>query len=339
MTLRSLTLSAATVFLAILALAGISSLPAPAGTLLAPQAPQIGWELRWPQTDFSRSTVPFGEILSGGVPKDGIPSVDEPQFHPVSAEATLEGPEPVVALELSGEARAYPIRYLIWHEIVNDVVAGLPVAVTYCPLCNSALVFESRLDNQDLTFGVSGNLRNSDLIMYDRQSETWWQQFGGEGIVGEHAGRVLTAIPVRLESWESFRERNPDGLVMSQPAASRPYGSNPYVRYDSASTPFLYRGEMPPDGIDPLSRVVRVGDMAWPLTRLREEGEILESGLRLHWRPGQSSALDTRRIAAGRDVGNVVVTDAETNELVVHEVVFAFVFQAFEPDGSWMRGS
>ena len=313
-------------------------LATPAAALLPPQTPLSGWAVEWPDTDFSRSTVDFGEILSGGPPKDGIPAVDDPEHGPVSGEDRLTPREPVVSLEIGGAARAYPIRYLIWHEIVNDRLAGTPVAVTFCPLCNSALVFVGRLDGTDLTFGVTGKLRNSDLIMYDRQSESWWQQFLGEGIVGIHAGRQLETLPVRLESWESFRDRHPEGEVMQRPGIRRNYGYNPYVGYDGSASPFLYQGEMPPPDISPLSRVVRVGDRAWPLSRLRLEGEIVEAGLRLTWSFGQASALDSGDITQGREVGNVVVVDAGTGELVVHEVIFAFVFQAFVPEGSWMRG-
>lgn len=311
-----------------------------ASTLLERQSPRPGWTSEWPDTDFSLSTVRFTEILSGGPPKDGIPSIDQPTFHLVTEEGELDPQEPVVSLDYMGVSRAYPVRYLIWHEIVNDEIAGVPLVITYCPLCNSALVFVARLDGQDLEFGVSGKLRHSDLIMYDRQSETWWQQFLGEGIVGEHAGRKLEALPILLESWQSFLDRRPSGEVMSQPdLARRPYGSNPYVGYDTSAFPFLYRGESPPIGIDPLSRVVRVGDRAWLLERLRSEGEIVEEGVRLVWREGQASALDTREISAGRDVGNVVVTNAGNGEPLVHEVVFAFVFQAFVPEGIWMRGT
>lgn len=329
---------------ALLALAALSVVIAsasPAATtgLLAPQDPRPGWANEWPDTDFTRSTVPYSEILSGGPPKDGIPSVDEPRFYAVAEEKDLGLREPVVSLDYMGVSRAYPVRYLIWHEIVNDEIKGVPLAVTYCPLCNSALVFVARLDGEDLEFGVSGKLRHSDLIMYDRQSETWWQQFLGQGIVGEHAGRSLEQVPVLLESWESYRDRRPEGEVMRQPDSPRAYGSNPYGGYDSSAFPFLYRGDSPPFGIEPLSRVVRVGDRAWPLERLRMEGEIVEEGIRLVWREGQASALDSRSIAEGRDVGNVAVTDAGTGDPLVHEVVFAFVFQAFVPDGAWMRGS
>jgi hypothetical protein len=244
-----------------------------------------------------------------------------------------------MVLELEDQpARAYPVRYLMWHEIVNDEAGGVPVAVTFCPLCNSGLIFDRRLDGQVLEFGVSGMLRHSDMIMYDRQTESWWQQFEGRAIVGELLGAELTPLPALLESWQSFRARNPDGLVMAQPTDYlRSYGLNPYVGYDTGH-PFLYAGEAPPHGIEPLARVVRVGNRAWPLSRLSLAGEITEAGYRLAWARGQASALDTGKIGDGREVGDVRVFDAATGAPVIHEVVFAFTFHAFEPEGIWMLG-
>jgi len=298
-----------------------------------------GLKRGWSETDFSRIAVDPSEILSGGPPKDGIPAITDPDLHPVAEEEALAPREPVMVYEPDGApAHAYPVRYLMWHEIVNDTVAGVPIAVTFCPLCNSGLVFDRRLGDRVLEFGVSGLLRHSDMIMYDRQTESWWQQFSGRGIVGELTGEELTALPARLESWQSFAARNPDGLVMSQPSGyGRPYGKNPYAGYDSGR-PFLYRGENPPHGIDPVARVLRIGERAWPLARLREAGELTEAGYRITWQEGQASALDSRRIGEGREVGDIRVEDAETGEPVVHEVVFAFAFHAFEPDGDWMLG-
>ena len=171
-----------------------------AGPVLA-QAPE-SWQRAFPKTDFSRHAVPYAEIRSGGVPKDGIPSIDDPEFAPVAARRDwLADREPVIGLSIDGDARAYPLRVLTWHEIVNDTVGGTPVAVTYCPLCNAAIVFEATVDGQRLSFGTTGKLRHSDLVMYDRQTGTWWQQFTGRGIVGAHTGRKLTFVPARLESW------------------------------------------------------------------------------------------------------------------------------------------
>lgn len=295
------------------------------------------WKAEWPETDFSTTSVEsWVEILSGGPPKDGIPAIDDPRFVTVSDKPTLEDAEAVITVELDGaRPRAYPIRYLTWHEIVNDDIGGVPVAVTFCPLCNSGLTFDRRVKGRVLSFGVSGKLRNSDMVMYDRETQSWWQQAIGEGIVGEMTGVELTPLPTWMESWGEFKARNPDGLVMATPGYSRPYGRNPYVGYDSSSRPFLYNGELPPHGIEPLARVVRVGDRAWPVERLRTAEEISEAGVTLSWASGQASALDAQGIADGRDVGTIRVRDGRGND-VPHDVLFAFAFHAFWPDGTWM---
>jgi len=308
--------------------------------LMAPMAMAQNRSLTaaWPNTNFEIATVDFAEIRSGGVPRDGIPAIDDPAYLPVSQETRLAEMEPVVTLVLEGERpRAFPIRYLTWHEIVNDTIGEVPVAVTFCPLCNSALAFDRRVAGDLLTFGVSGNLRHSDMIMFDRETESWWQQTTAEGIVGQYAGVRLDALPVWMESWSSFRAAYPEGLVMDQPDARRPYGRNPYVNYDSSAQPFLYSGENPPHGIDPLERVVRVGDQAWPLLRLAELGEVTEAGVTITWQAGKASALDTEVISEGRDVGQIRVRDGSGADLV-HDVMFAFAFHAFWPDGAWMLG-
>lgn len=297
------------------------------------------WRHEWPKTDFSKNTIDnWVEILSGGPPKDGIPAIDAPQFQRVANKRGIDNVEPVITVEIDGAVpRAYPIRYLMWHEIVNDSVGGVPVAVTFCPLCNSGLTFDRRVGGRTLSFGVSGKLRNSDMVMYDRETESWWQQAEGIGIVGELTGRTLKQLPTWMESWAEFKARNPNGLVMAEPAYNRDYGSNPYRKYDSSHRPFLYSGEVPPHGVAPLARVIRVGTRAWPLIRLAAVGEIKEAGVTLSWRAGQASALDTGRIGQGRDVGSVRVRDGQGRD-VPHDVMFAFSFHAFWPDGTWMLG-
>ena len=293
------------------------------------------WRMQgWKKTDFSKTSIDYKEILSGGPPKDGIPSIDKPKFVALDGAHGLQPKEPVVSLALGGEARAYPLRVLIWHEIVNDTLAGTPVSVTYCPLCNSAVVFDRRFDGKVLDFGTTGKLRNSDLVMYDRQTESWWQQFTGEAIVGHYMGRTLKTFPARLESFERFKARHPKGqvLVPNDPDM-RSYGRNPYVRYDSSVRPFLYSGDMP-EGISPMARVVVVETGGTPhavaLTLLRTKGELRVGDVTLSWEAGQNSALDTGEIASGRDVGNVMAKVGGKD--VRYDVTFAFVFHAFHPD-------
>jgi len=295
------------------------------------------WAPEWPNTDFETTSITnWSEIMSGGPPKDGIPALSDPSFIAVADEVRIEPREAVISVEIEGETpRAYPIRYLTWHEIVNDEVGGVPVAVTFCPLCNSGLVFDRRVKGQLRSFGVSGKLRNSDMVMFDRETESWWQQALGEGIVGVHTGDKLTQLPAWMESWEEFSARNPDALVMDEPDWPRSYGRNPYIAYDSSARPFLYNGENPPHDVPPLMRVVRIGERAWTLKRLRAEGEVSEAGVVISWASGQASALDAGTIGAGKDVGTIRVRDSAGKD-VAHDVMFAFAFHAFWPDGQWM---
>jgi hypothetical protein len=328
--------------IALMALFGVS-VDAGLGTLLADP---ISWRLEWPRTDFSKHGVPFAEIRSGGPPKDGIPAIDAPRFErlargkPMGWSAALGDTEPVIALSIGDDARAYPLRVLIWHEIANDTVGGTTVVVTYCPLCNAALVFDRLVDGRVLDFGTTGKLRHSDLVMYDRQTQSWWQQFTGDAIVGAMTGRRLRLVPSRLESFDRFRQRFPEGqvLIPSNPNA-RNYGRNPYVGYDATGQrPFLYNGSLP-EGIEPMERVVAVETApgrheAWALALLRRQGAVHSADLLIQWQPGQASALDKASIPAGRDVGNIIVQKQEKDQLVdvPYDVTFAFVFHAFRPN-------
>jgi hypothetical protein len=207
------------------------------------------WRAEWPRTDFAKRSVPLEEIQSGGPPKDGIPAIDRPHFLPVSEVRNwLDPREPVIVFERNGDARAYPLQILMFHEIANDTVGGVPVAVTFCPLCNASIVFHRRVQGAELDFGTTGKLRKSDLVMYDRQTESWWQQFTGQGIVGRYAGAILTQLPSTIASFEDFRKAYPRGRVLSrQTGFRRPYGRNPYRGYDRiGDMPFLFF-----DAVDP----------------------------------------------------------------------------------------
>ncbi|MGM0584862.1 MAG: DUF3179 domain-containing protein [Pseudomonadota bacterium] len=310
-----------------------------AGPALAfAQAAPESWLREWPRTDFSNSLVAFEEIFSGGPPKDGIPSIDAPRFDPVAeGRARHADREPVMSVEIDGDARAYPLSILVWHEIVNDTVGGVPVAVTFCPLCNSGVVFSREVDGVETTFGTTGKLRRSDLVMYDRATESWWQQFEGRAILGARAGTELERLPHRLENVADFAERRPGGRILRPPEpATRPYGRNPYAGYDQSARPMLYRGAYDGPG-RPLMRVVAVKgrDEAWSLPLLRERGVIRDGDLEIAWRPGQASALDAGRIAEGRDVGSVTVRRRGADGVwrdAVHDIPFAFAFRAFRPD-------
>jgi len=251
-------------------------------------------------------------VISGGPPPDGIPPIDEPTFEPAVEVDWLTDDEPVLAPAIGAPARAYPVRILIWHEIVNDTIDGRPVSITYCPLCNSALAFDRRLGDRVLTFGTSGSLYQSDLVMYDRQTESLFPQLEGRAIAGVLAGAELDRVPVQTITWAQFRDANPDGHVLSRDTGvNRDYGVNPNTGYDDPSSqPFLFDGE-PDPRLPPKERVAALGGdtdpVAVPLPILVEAG-VLE--VEVAGRPvvvwsldGLRSALDTRDITEGATIG------------------------------------
>ena len=181
-----------------------------------------------------KSIVPLEQIVSGGPPPDGIPSIDSPKFTSVKeADEILEDSELVVGLNVNGDIRAYPLQILVWHEIVNDNVGGVPVAITYCPLCFTNQIFNRTLqDGNVVEFGTSGKLYNSNLVMYDRTSDSLWSQGLAQGIVGKYAGVNLQRIPFDVANWKEWKELYPESKVLSrETGSSRPYGADPYGDY------------------------------------------------------------------------------------------------------------
>jgi hypothetical protein len=285
---------------------------AAAGPALSDRPPP-GAEVEF-RTDFSRHTLDYAEVLSGGPPKDGIPAIDAPRYVSVAAAAEWLAPrEPVVRVQIGDAARAYPLQVLTWHEIVNDELGGVPLTVTFCPLCNTAIVFERTVDGRVLDFGTTGRLRFSNLILYDRQTETWWQQATGEALAGDLTGRVLAKHPAEIVAWEAFAESHASGTVLSRETGHRrSYGRNPYAGYDDVGkTPFLYRGPPTPDAMPPMERVITIEGsndaVAFPY-RLLEQSRVAnetvgEQPVVVFWGAGTASALDASAISAGRDVG------------------------------------
>lgn len=273
---------------------------------------QLPWSEEWPNTDFSRATVDLGEFRSGGPPKDGIPAIDHPRFVSFAqADGWLEPKEPVIVVSLAGAARAYPLQILIYHEIVNDVVEDVPLSITFCPLCNASLVFDRRVGERLLDFGTTGKLRKSDLVMYDRQTESWWQQFTGEAIVGRLAGTQLAQHPATIVAYADFKEAYPQGVILSRETGyARPYGRNPYRGYDRiGDQPFLFSD--PVDSRLPaMERVlnVTVGEhhRLYPFSVFPHEpvinDQIGDLAVVVVSRKGTLSVLDRSTIAESRTV-------------------------------------
>jgi hypothetical protein len=279
-------------------------------------------------TDYATHSIDLSTLKSGGPPKDGIPSIDDPSFVSVDAAGDWIAPEePVILLEHGETARAYPLQILTHHEIVNDRIDGTPVAVTFCPLCYSALVFKRTLDGQVVEFGVSGLLRNSDLVMYDRKTETLWQQFTGEAIVGTLTGHTLKQLPSQIISFRQFADTHPDGTVLSRDTGyNRPYGRNPYAGYDDIEqTPFAFDGPVD-DRLPPMAKVVAVtiGDThkAYPHSTTEAERVIHDTvagrPLAVLHAPGAVSALDAARIARSKETGSTGVFDRRVNGRTLH---------------------
>jgi Protein of unknown function (DUF3179) len=221
-----------------------------------------------------------------------------------------------VALDVSGDARAYPVQSLMWHEIVNDTVGGTPVSVTYCPLCNSGLVFERVVNGRVLDFGTSGKLYKSDLVMYDRQTDSLWAQLEGRAIVGSLAGTRLLAIPTNTIAYEDWKAAHPAGRVLSRETGyGRRYGANPYTSYDAVGVPpFAFTGRLD-DRLPPKERVVGVvlgGEVRAYAWRVLMRQPVLHDALGgeplvVFYRPGALSPLDAEENAHSRGVGATAV--------------------------------
>ena len=236
------------------------------------------------------------------------------------------------------------MQILIWHEIVNDTVGDIPLAVTYCPLCNSAVAVDRRADDRTLSFGTSGMLYQSSLVMYDRQTESLWTHFTGEAVVGVLTGTELERYPVATVSWSEWLEANPEGLVLSRDTGvDRDYGANPYPGYDDVDTaPFLFSGES--DGrLAAKERVVGTGGDTDP-TAIRLE-PLLANGViafemageeAVAWAlPGTTSALEGSDVAGGRDVGATGVFRATLDGQLLTFVRIADGFVDNETGSRW----
>jgi hypothetical protein len=269
------------------------------------------------------------DIISGGPPPDGIPPIDDPKFLEASEAEFLSPAEPVISLVLEGDARAYPAQILVWHEIVNDTVGGVPVTVTYCPLCNTGIAFRRPvIDGKLLDFGTSGKLYHSNLVMYDRQTESLWPQALGQAVLGPLTGTKLELVPVQMVAWEDWLAEHPHGKVLSRDTGEdRPYGQNPYEGYDHPdSAPHLFQGT-PDPRLPPKARVVgvQVGSdvVAFPYERLRAAASggwaavsatVGGRSVVVLWKEGAVSAVDRATISQSRGVGSTGVFDRRLDD-------------------------
>lgn len=269
-----------------------------------------GW-----QTNFDRREVTLGEMVDMN-DRDAIQPINTPHFVPVMEATWLADDSPVIALTVGGETRAYPLPVLLVHQVVNDTIQGVPVAVTYCPLCNSAIVYRRQVDDSMLTFSSSGKLRRSGFIMWDDKTQSWWQQFTGKAIVGDYTGTMLEIMPSQVVGYGQFRDGYPQSVVLAGDVnlPDVEYGTSPFAGYDTQESP-PYLNEDYDTRLEPMERVlaseVNGQPVAYPFSLLAQEHVINDTvadvPLVAFWQPGAVSVLDNASIDRSRDVGMAVM--------------------------------
>lgn len=273
--------------------------------------------------------------------KDGIPSIDTPEYAIASsAPDYLRPEEPVIQININGDARAFPLSILMWHEIVNDTIGGEPVTVTFCPLCNSSIAFSGKHEGQLLDFGTTGWIANADLVMYDRLTETWWQQITGEGLIGKLAGTRLTFLPSSIVGWKEFADQYPDGKVLLRPTPgtlhpisgmeithNRTYDEPPYSGYDVAgSLPLFFTGSFD-SRLQPIDRVAALDfdgeSVAYPFRALAVEpvvnDQVGDQEIVIFYDDGTESAFRTSTRGQNyQNSGSTTVFSRKVNGLTLN---------------------
>ncbi len=265
------------------------------------------------------------KILSGGPPKDGIPSIDKPKFVSVEeADKWIRDDELILAITYKGIKRVYPLQIMVWHEIVNDNIAGDPILITYCPLCGSGIAYERKINGEKVEFGTSGKLYNSNLVMYDRKTDSYWTQIDGLAVVGELTGTRLTPVSIDTVAWRDWKKSNPDSQVLSQDTGfERAYGKDPYGSYYETSFLF-FPVENRDDRIHP--KTVVFGIKVDGIFKAYKEEDLKELKV-------IEDTVNDVKIKVERDNAGVVkITNTGTGEEIVKERDFWFAWYAFHPD-------
>ncbi|MEL7434854.1 MAG: DUF3179 domain-containing protein [Chloroflexota bacterium] len=272
----------------------------------------------WDNTDFEETTVDLGALSSSGYGRDEfITPIDDPLFTDVMmARSVVVDTAPVIAVNHFDTVRAYPLTIMMVHEIVNDVIDGTSVAITFCPLCNSAIVYERQLEGDVLRMGVSGNLYGNNFLMYDHMTESWWSQLTGEALVGEYAGEMLPILPSQVVSFATFAERYPEGDVLIGDAM-RPnvnYDLNPYLGIDESASPLLVQDDYDPR-LPPMTRILGANihntTIAYAFDTLSNErvvNDVLgETAIVVFWKPGVFTAVSYNTRRATNDIGQAAL--------------------------------
>ena len=276
-------------------------------------------------SDGTKYIVDPNKIRSGGPPKDGIPSIDNPKYVSVAeADQWIEDNELVLAIIYKGVKRVYPLQIMVWHEIVNDKIGGDPILITYCPLCGSGIAYERKINGEEVEFGTSGKLFNSNLVMYDRKTDTYWQQIDGKAIVGELTGMELKEISVDTVVWREWKKVHPDSEVLSQDTGfARNYGRDPYGSYYEDSFLF-FPVEEQDDRVHP--KTVIFGIELNNQFKAYKEDDLKETGV-------NEDQFAGANIKVERDEAGIVkITNLDNGEEIVKERDFWFAWYAFHPE-------
>lgn len=281
--------------------------------------------------DLSDPLVPRQLIRAGGPPRDGIPSIDKPRFMSAASASSLRDTDRVLGVTVDGLAKAYPVKILNYHEIVNDRFGELPVAVTFCPLCGSGVAFDARVNGEAREFGVSGLLYNSDVLMYDRASDSLWSQILGQAVTGPARGTKLRTVPVRHTTWAEWRRRHPATLALVEPRSTgRNYNVDPYVGYAESAqiwAPVAHRDRRYPAKSVVVGAVVNGKARAWPFAELPANDNFL------------IDSVDDKQVRLEYDHGAqaAALLDEEGREIPSF-TAFWFAWVAFHPDTSIYAG-
>ncbi|MDH3499730.1 MAG: DUF3179 domain-containing protein [Acidimicrobiia bacterium] len=300
-------------------------------------------------TDWANATIDLDELLLGigaTEPRDAIAPIDEPKYEtPDDAADWLSDREPGALVQVNGDVRFFPLSIMTRHEIVNDEIGGVPVAVTYCPLCNTALSFDRRVDGAVLRFGVSGLLRNSDLVMWDDRTVSLWQQITGEALVGAHAGTRLQPISTAIVRFGDFRSGFPGGRSLTRDTGFEiTYGANRYVDYSDRFAPMIpVEGERD-NRFPALERVVGVSvggaEKAYPFSVLRAHQVVNDvvGGIPvavLWGSPDTADALDAKLVADGDAIGTAIAFDPTVDDRVLTLSADGDTFSDAETNSTW----
>jgi hypothetical protein len=292
-----------------------------------------GFSQEWVRTNFSKTTIDIAEISPEEIASNKM-MINNPVFIATNSANFLDKHAPVISLNINGDYRAYPLGILIYHNIINDIVGNVPIAVTYSPTSNSAIIYKRTIGTKLLEFNMTGKYRHANRLFYDKETYSWWQQFNGEAVIGNMSGTILETVPARIESFENFRNRAPNSKTLI-PLKETNYSYTPYAKYDSLRWPPLFSAPYY-EAIPAMTYVVVAENQAWLLQNLREQREVTHNELRLRWSEGQSSILDAERISEAKDLGNVTVQTKDKKGIyrdIPYIVTFAFAFNAFYPEG------